>query len=137
MELVGTIRFAMKATKEMGLYDSRSKETAVEKLGVELGHELARNLASSGQTSIYMALESFWNDSDLGTMAVVEANPTMVILNNCYDCSVSRVGEPPTPCTFKKSLLKTIFQDSLGRPVHVDEVECCKNGGTGCIFRVK
>ncbi len=136
-ELMGTIRFAMKATREMKNYDSRSKEVAVDRLGEELGHELARSLASSKHSNIFSALASFWNESGLGRMTIVRIDPRIILLNNCYDCSPSRPGEAPSPCTFKTSLLRTTLQDSLGAPVQLDELECCKTGGTGCVFRVK
>lgn len=136
-ELADTIRFAMKATKELDLFDSPSRATAVEKLGVELGHEVARSLVSRKQEGIYTVLASFWSESGLGSMAAIQNNAAIIRLNNCLDRNLWRLGHAPAPCTFERSLLKTVFQDSLGARVHIDELECCKSGGPGCVFRLK
>jgi predicted hydrocarbon binding protein len=135
-ELAGTIRFAMKATKELDLLDFHSQEAAVAKLGVELGHDVAKSLVSQKRKDTYAELATFWNESGLGSMVVVQTDPAILRLNGCYDCSSSRTRASPA-CSFKKSLIETIVQDSLGATVHAHELECCKSGGTGCVFRLK
>jgi len=138
-DLAGTIRFAMKATKELDLLDSRSEETAVEKLAVELGHEVAKALVSrkrNGAGDVLAALAPFWSENQLGNMVFIQSNPATIRLSGCYDCDKSRMGGALGPCTFKKSLLETVFRDALGATVHVDELECCKTGGAACVFRL-
>lgn len=135
-ELAGTIRFAMKATKELDLLDFHSQRAAVAKLGVELGHDVAKSLASQKKRDTYAELATFWKESGLGSMEVVQTDPATLRLSSCYDCSSSRAGASPS-CTFKKSLIETIVQDSLGTTVHAHELECCKSGGAGCVFRLK
>lgn len=132
-ELIGTIRFAVKATRELNLMDFQGQETAIAKLGAELGHEVAKSLFSKKRKVAYAALASFWNECGLGSMVMIQTNPMTIRLNDCYDCNASRNGGAPA-CTFKKSLIETIVQDSLGTMVHADELECCKRGGTGACF---
>lgn len=136
-ELAGTIRFAMKATKELSLSDFHSQATAVQKLGVELGHDVAKTLTSKKNKDLYVLLAAFWNESGLGKMEVVQSDPKVIRLHHCYDCGTAKVGNLCVPCSFKRSLLETILQDALGTTVRVDELECCKSGGEGCVFRLR
>jgi predicted hydrocarbon binding protein len=137
MELAETIRFAMKATRELDLKDFHLQKNAVSNLGAELGHEVAKRLATRKKKGFYVELASFWNGSGLGNITVVQTNPIVIKLEGCYDCSISRMSESPLPCTFKMRLLETIFEDFLGATISAQEQECCKSGGTGCVFRLK
>jgi predicted hydrocarbon binding protein len=137
MELGETIRFAVKATKELDPSDFRSQRFAIAKLGVELGHEVAKSLGSGEKRDVYGELASFWSRNGLGSMMLMQTAPAVIRLNRCLDCNAPGMGDSQFPCTFKSSLLETIFQDSLGTKVKVHELECCKRGGTGCVFRLK
>jgi predicted hydrocarbon binding protein len=137
LELAETVRFALKATGEMDPPDFHSQEIAVASLGVELGHEVAKSLASGTEKSVYERLALFWTEGGFGKMTLVQSDPVVIRLKGCLDCDASRMGDAPVPCTFKKSLLETIFQDSLRTTVSLHELECCRTGGSGCVFRLK
>jgi predicted hydrocarbon binding protein len=136
-ELAGTIRFALRATKELDSSEFRSQKKAVARLGVELGHEVVKSLAPGMKKDVYRKLAWFWTEGGLGKMVLVQSNPLVIRLSGCLDCNTSRMGDTPVPCTFKRSLLETIFQDSLGTTVNIHELECCRSGGNGCMFRLK
>ena len=137
IELAGTIRFAMKATRELDPSDFHSQKNAVAKLGVELGHEVARSLGRREKKDVYAELASFWLESGLGSIALIQSDPVVIKLSGCLDCNTSRMSDAAVPCTLKRSLLETIFQDSLGTAVNLHESECCRSGGNGCVFRLK
>lgn len=136
-ELAGTIRFAMQATKDLNLSDFRSQKSSVERLGVELGHELARVLLSRKNNDTYEALASFWNQSELGHMEITPARPPLIRLTNCHECGSYRPGADAAPCAFKRSLMETVFRDSVSPRATIEELECCKRQGEACVFRVK
>jgi predicted hydrocarbon binding protein len=137
VELAETIRFAMKATRELDLKDFHVQRNAVSNLGAELGREVAKRLAMRRKKSFYAELASFWNESGLGKMTAIQTSPIVIKLEDCYDCSISRMAESPVPCTFKMRLLETIFEDFLGATTSAQEQECCKTGGNACMFRLK
>ncbi len=137
IELAGTVRFAMRATKELDSSEFPSQKKAVATLGVELGHEVAKSLGSGMKKDAYRKLASFWTEGGLGKMLLIQSNPVVIRLTGCLDCNTSRMGEVPVPCTFKRSLLETIFRDTLGARVNLHELECCRSGGNGCVFRLK
>jgi predicted hydrocarbon binding protein len=137
MELAETIRFALTATKELHSSDFHSQKDAVARLGVELGHEVAKSLASGTKEDVYGKLARFWIDGGLGKMVLIQSNPVVIRLSGCLNCNSSKTRGAPVFCTFKKSLLETIFQDSLGESVSLHELECCRSGGYECVFRLK
>jgi predicted hydrocarbon binding protein len=137
MELAETIRFALKATKELESSEFHSQKNIVAKLGVELGHDVAGRLAPGKKKEVYAELASFWIESGLGRMVLVQPDPLVIRLSGCSGCDAPTMRDAPVPCTLRRSLLETILQDTLGTKVKVKELECCKNGGAGCIFRLR
>ncbi len=136
-ELTGTIKFAMQATKDLKLSDSVSHQSEVEKLGAELGHEVSKILTSKKNKDLFEALTLFWKQNGLGDIAITQADTLLVRLSDCYDCKGSGDGGQPAPCAFKRSLLESVFRDSLGADTIIEELECCKSGGTACLFRLR
>jgi predicted hydrocarbon binding protein len=136
-ELAETIRFAMEATKDLKPSDSQSHHSAIENLGAELGHEVARIVSSRKNKDLLEALTSFWRQNGLGDMAITQTDPLVVRLSNCYDCKRPRDSGHPASCALKRSLLESTFRDSLGPDTRIEEVECCKTGGPACVFRLR
>lgn len=130
----------MQATKDLDLLSPQAEGTAVERLAMEFGHDVAKALFPKKKADAIAVLEvlaPFWGENQLANMVFTRSDPETVKLYGCYDCDATRVGYPPRPCTFKNRLLETVFRDALGTTVHFDELECCKTGGTACVFRLR
>ena len=132
-ELAETIRFAMKATSNL----PEPSRTAMDKLGAEVGHDVARSLASRKRKETYSALVSFWNENGLGRMEVQEGASPRIRLTDCYDCNSVRSSGSKAPCAFKRSLLETILRDSVDSTAGLEELECCRSQGNACVFRLR
>ncbi len=138
-DLARSIRFAMQATKDLDLLSPQTEGTAVERLAMVFGHDVAKALfpkKKGSPSAVLEVLAPFWSENRLANIVFTRSDPETIKLYDCYDCDATRAGYPPRPCTFKKSLLETVFRDALGTKLHFDELECCKTGGAACVFRL-
>ncbi len=136
-ELAETVRFAMKATRELNLVALKPGGEGVARLGTELGHEVARNLLAGKKEGAFNKLESFCKTSGLGTLRLVQEDPVVMKLSDPHEPAGSSKGESRGARSFKKSLLEAIFQDSLGQTASVHETESGGKGGTEWVIRFK
>ncbi len=136
VELVNTIRFAMKATKESYWPEPFRHREAINKLGEELGHEVAKIFTADNLASLATEFSSFWTTGGFGEMKVIETDPLLIQARNCYDCTGWRMGASAGSCTFKRRFMKAVLEDVLNRSVRIEEIECCRRPAPACLFRV-
>lgn len=136
VELVSTVRFAMKATRESYWPDSFRHKEAIIKLGAELGHEVAKIFATDSLADLATQFSLFWTTGGLGEMKVVQTDPLLIQGRNCYDCAGWKLDASPNSCAFKKRFIKTVFDDVLNKSIRIDEMECCRRAAQACLFSV-
>lgn len=137
-ELARTIKFAIKSTDELGLSGlGPGTGAAMDGLAKQLGRHLRMALQpKSLGGNAYAALESFWRESGLGQIEVIEGRPTVIRLSRCYQCHALRRGDPRPGCAFKRVLLRSALEGSVPDLAAVEEQKCCRTGGTTCTFSV-
>jgi predicted hydrocarbon binding protein len=138
-DLPGTIRFAFEATRDLDPSYARSKTRAVAGLAVGLGREIAKTLAADsggGALAIVAELPAFWSENRLGEMEIALSGDPTIRLDRCSECGDHATGGSGGRCAFNRSLLESIFRESLGTRARVEELECCKTGGTRCVFQL-
>ncbi|MBI3022154.1 MAG: hypothetical protein HYY68_00325 [Thaumarchaeota archaeon] len=136
IELVNTVRFAMKATGESYWPGPLRHKEAIIKLGAELAHEVAKVFTSDNLADLAAQFSLFWTTGGLGEMRVIQTDPLLIQGRNCYDCAGWKLVASPTSCVFKKRFIKTVFEDVLNRSVRIDEIECCRRMAQACLFSV-
>ena len=136
VELVNTVRFAMKASRESYWPDPFRHKEAFIKLGAELGHEVAKIFTTDNLADLATNFSSFWTTGGLGEMKVVQIEPLLIETRNCYDCAGWKLGAVATSCRFKGRFIKTVFEDVLNKSVRIEEIECCRRQAPGCLFNI-
>ena len=130
--MVETVRFAIKATRELNLSGFKPGKEGVAGLGAELGHEVAASLFAETKESMYAKLESFFEKSGMGVMTLIQVDPVLIKLKD-PDWS----DDVRTTDAFKKSLLEAILREALGPMVSVQGPESGAKGGTEWVIRLK
>lgn len=124
----------MKATESYWPDAVRHRE-AINKLGEELGHEVAKIFTADDLAGLATEFSSFWKEGGLGEMEVVQTDPLLIRGTNCYDCT-GWLDIAVASCRFKRRFMKTVFEDVLNKPVRIEEIECCRRQAPGCLFNV-
>lgn len=135
-DLANALKFVMKAAKEQFWPGPFRNRTVIDKVSEGLGHEVANYIRAEDMVDLATKLSSFWDANGLGDMKIVQIEPLLVEIKNCFDCVDRNSGLALAPCTFKKKLINTIFKDVLDYPVDVKEVECCRTHSAACRFKI-
>ncbi len=134
-EIAESVKVTMKALKDFFGLKSHSVEGRLRSVGAEFGHIVARNITDSRDPEIILGeIATFWNGHGLGEMEIVEREPFIFTVRNCYDCIGSQGGE--TLCAFKEGFINAILTDRTGGIGDVNELECCASGAENCTFKV-
>ncbi len=134
--LANAIRFAMDATRVHDWPDPSAYTTHLTNVGQELGHEAVKLLSTNSQAEFLKKFSDFWTSNGLGEMSITHGEPFVVEIRRCYDCSNPKVGPRHASCSFKRVLLRTVFEDVFNHSVSVTERECCRSQARRCRFDV-
>lgn len=125
----------MKATESYWPDPIRHRE-AIDKLGEELAHDVASIFTATNLSELAAQFSFFWSGGGLGTMKIVQSEPLLIEVKNCYDCAGWKMNASITACIFKKKFMKTVFEDMLSKSVRIEEIECCRRPAPACLFSV-
>ncbi len=134
-EIAESIKVTMKALKDFFGIKSGSVRGRLKSVGAEFGHIVSRNITDSNDPEVILEeIATFWNGHGLGEMEILEKNPYIFTVRNCYDCLAASGGE--MLCGFKEGFINAVLSDRTGGIGDVSETECCGSGAENCTFRV-
>lgn len=108
----------------------------MKKIGSDIGKSISGNFLASDPKSLIREMGEFWKIHKMGTLSLVDTDPLMVVVYDCFDCkSLPSVGK--TLCTFEEGLLEGILFEKLGLRYTVKEIECYGTGHTHCLFLIE
>ena len=104
-------------------------------MGKQIGYEISRKLVSTELNDLLQEIAKFWEKNQLGEVKILQKNPLILNIHNCYECSdMPNIGE--TLCAFDEGILESIFNNKLNVKSVVKEIECFGTGFDHCKFIV-
>lgn len=116
-------------------FDSLGIEIApvLHTIGEQIGLEISKKMSSTNIDGTLGEIADFWRKHRLGEVEVVQKNPLIFIVHNCYACSdMPDIGK--TLCAFDEGILESIFSYRLSAKCIVKETECSGSGFGHCKF---
>ena len=107
----------------------------INKLGHDLGVELAKKCKSKKLEPLLKEIQDFWEAHNLGRIEILKKKPVEITMENNMDCNENpEIAQ--AICNFIKGLVGTILEVKLGVKCTVKEVDCRPERQTYCKFRI-
>ncbi len=105
----------------------------LKKIGTDIGENISINFNSTDLDGLLKDIVNFWKIHNMGDMSIIDTDPLIIIVYNCFDCKSSPVVGK-TLCSFDEGLLEGIIFGKLGLICNIKETECYGNGYKHCLF---
>jgi sugar-specific transcriptional regulator TrmB len=107
----------------------------IDKLGHDLGVELAKKCKAKKLEPLLKEIQEFWEAHNLGKIEILKKKPVEMTMENNMDCNENpEIAQ--AICSFIKGLVGTILEEKLGVKCTVKEVDCRPERQTYCKFRI-
>lgn len=105
----------------------------IKRIGIDIGRKISPLFVSDNLADLLEEISDFWESHRMGYMKIVGGEPTILIVDECFDCGhMPIVGK--TLCCLDEGILQGILEGKLNYCCSVEETECYGIGYEHCKF---
>ncbi len=106
---------------------------SLKEIGRDAGKSIGKNFSVENKEELFEEMNEFWETTGLGSIKIDDEGH--LVIEECFDCGdMPDVGE--TLCSLDEGLIEGIIEESLGKKVTLDELECHGSGAEHCKFKL-